>query len=150
MIFDTIACMNQEILDYIKTQRVGVLAVEKLDGAPHAATVHFAHIEEPLMFFFESHRTSIKMQSVLQKPSVRASFVIGSDERNMKTLQLDGEVKLLKPEQKELFDAAYLGKFGEKKAKMADPKFVFYTFTPTWWRFTDWTKPEGKLILLSN
>jgi hypothetical protein len=43
--------MNKEILDYIKSQRVCVLAVEMMDSSPHAATVHFAHMDNPLMFF---------------------------------------------------------------------------------------------------
>jgi len=39
--------IDKKILDYLKDQRVGVLAVEMLDGSPHGATVHFAHTEDP-------------------------------------------------------------------------------------------------------
>jgi uncharacterized protein YhbP (UPF0306 family) len=142
--------MNQDILDYIKSQRVGVLAVEMLDGSPHAATVHFANTENPLQFFFKTHKGYRKCEPLYGKEITRASFVIGSDESNMKTFQADGEVRLIKEEEKELFNDVYLGKFPEKKEKPKGPDDVFFTFIPKWWRFTDWTKPEGKLILTSE
>ncbi|MDB5204022.1 MAG: segregation and condensation protein [Candidatus Taylorbacteria bacterium] len=140
--------MNKEILDYIKTQRVGVLAVEMMDGSPHAATVHFAHTDDPLVFYFETYREYRKAEPLFAREKSRASFVIGSDESNMKTLQLDGIIELLKPEERGAFDSVYLGKFPEKSEKAKDPKFVFFKLTPTWWRFTDWTGPQGKKILI--
>jgi uncharacterized protein YhbP (UPF0306 family) len=142
--------MKQEILDYIKSQRVGVLAVEMLDGSPHGATVHFANTESPLQFFFETYREYRKAEALFGRDISRASFVIGSDESNMKTLQLDGEIRLIKTEEKQIIDEVYLGKFPEKKEKSKEPKVVFFTFIPKWWRFTDWTKPEGKIILTSD
>lgn len=142
--------MKPEVLHYLKTQRIGVLAVEMMDGSPHAATVHFAHSEEPFLFYFETYKDSLKAQPLFGRNRTRASFVVGSDEGTMKTLQVDGTVELLKPEEKNIFDSIYLEKFPKKKEKSKDPKFVFFKFTPTWWRFTDWTNPQGKIILLSN
>ena len=130
---------NQEILDYIKTQRICVLSVETLDGSPHAATVHFAHAEDPLAFFFETDRGYRKSEPLF-----------GCDESNMRTLQLDGIVRLLKDEEKKLFEDVYLGKFPSKNKKALDPSAVFFVFIPTWWRFTDWTGPNGKTITTSN
>ena len=142
--------MQQEILNYINTQRVGVLAVEMLDGSPHGATIHFAHTENPLIFYLETYRDYRKADPLFAREKTRASFVIGSSEADMKTLQLDGVAELIKPGEKELYDSVYFEKFPKKKEKSADPKFVFFKFTPTWWRFTDWTKPEGKNILTSD
>ncbi len=142
--------MKQEILDYIKGERIGVLAVEMLDGSPHGATVHFAHTDSPLTFYFETYRDYRKAEPLFGKETTRASFVIGCDEKTMKTLQLDGVAELIKPEEKETYDAVYFGKFPEKKEKSKDPKFVFFKFTPTWWRFTDWTAPEGQRITVSH
>lgn len=117
--------MKQEILDYIKSQRVGVLAVEMLDGSPHGATVHFANTENPLQFFFETYREYRKAEALFGREISRATFVIGSDESNMKTLQMDGEMRLVKPEEKQIIDDIYLGKFPEKKEKSKEPKVVF-------------------------
>ncbi|MDO8482795.1 MAG: pyridoxamine 5'-phosphate oxidase family protein [bacterium] len=142
--------MNQAILDYIKTQRAGVLAVEMLDGSPHAATVHFAFTDNPPVFYFETDRDYRKSEPLFGREVTRASFVIGSNETDMKTLQLDGEVRLIRDTEKESFDKVYLGKFPEKLKKSQNPKCVFFFFFPKWWRFTDWTTPTGKVILVSK
>lgn len=142
--------MNKEILEYIKSQRVGVLSVEMLDGSPHGATVHFAHTENPLQFFFETGIECRKSESLLKNGSTRASFVIGSDESNMKTFQADGIARIPNKNEEDFFTDTYLGKFPSKEPKVKDPEAIFIIFTPTWWRFTDWTKPEGKTIVTSK
>lgn len=138
------------MVDYLKTQRVGVLAVEMLDGSPHGATVHFAHNEEPLIFYFETYREYRKAEPILKNKSTRASLVIGTNEAEMKTLQLDGKIEALSSDERAEFDRVYLGKFPEKQAKASDPINIFFKFTPTWWRFTDWDTPQGKMIWTST
>lgn len=142
--------MHQSTLDYLKTQRVGVLALQMPDGSPHAATLHYAHTQKPVKFFFETSKESFKGKAILNKKITEASFVVGSDESNMKTLQLDGFVQLLKDSELKDFNSIYLGKFPEKKAKTSEPHIICFTFTPTWWRFTDWTTTNGKLIITSE
>ncbi len=136
--------MQQEILDYIRSQRVGVLAVKMMDGSPHGATVHFAHMENPLTFIFLTS-PSYKKVEPLRKGDSPASFVIGVSEDNMKTLQMDGVARLLDTEE---LRTAYFKKFPEKLDKHPDD--VFFVFTPFWWRFTDWTTPQGKMIVASQ
>ncbi|HSW96358.1 MAG TPA: pyridoxamine 5'-phosphate oxidase family protein [Candidatus Saccharimonadales bacterium] len=142
--------MNQKVLDYLKNQRICVLAVEMLDGSPHAATVHFANEEGPFNFYFETDRDSRKSEPLFAKEITKGSLVIGSDEKNAQTFQADGIVRLLKPDEKEIFNFVYLGKFPEKKEKSLNPNFVCFTFTPTWWRFTDWTNPKEKIVINSK
>ena len=145
--------MNKEALEFLKKERVGVLSVEMMDGSPHGATVHYAHTEDPLIFYFETYRDYRKAEPLFGREKTRASFVVGSDESNMKTLQLDGEVELLKEEELDNFKKLYFyEKFPEKIEKMesGDINFVFFKFTPTWWRFTDWTTPKGKMIWSSE
>lgn len=142
--------MNQRVIDYIKDKRIGVLAVEMLDGSPHGATVHFAFTQEPFVFYFETNKDYRKSEPLLKKGMTRASFVVGSDESNMATLQLDGVITLLKDEEREIYDTVYMEKFPEKKEKSQDPKFVRFTFVPKWWRLTDWTNPGGKLVITSD
>lgn len=136
--------MNQVILDYIKSQRVGVLAVEMLDGTPHGSTVHFAHVENPLTFIFLSTPTYRKLEP-LRKGETAASFVIGTGEDVMKTLQMDGQATLAGTEE---LRKIYFTKFPEKLDK--HPEDIFFVFTPAWWRYTDWTLPEGKTIFTSD
>ena len=136
--------MKKEVLDFLKTQRVGVFAVKMLDGSPHGATVHFAHLESPFTFIFLTSPAYKKLEPLRQGESA-ASFVIGTTEEVMKTLQMDGVAKLADTEE---LRASYFGKFPEKLNKHPDD--VFFIFTPTWWRFTDWTTPQGKVILTSE
>ena len=142
--------MNPAVLDYLKTQHIGVLAVEMMDGSPHGATVHFAHSEDPFVFYFETNRQYRKAEALHGRPQSRASFVIGVDESQPKTLQMDGVVRLLTDAEKEAFATIYFTKFPKKEEKSADPSFVAFVFEPTWWRFTDYTLPEGKLIVTSQ
>jgi hypothetical protein len=145
--------MKPEILNYIESQRVGVLAVEMLDGSPHAATVHYAHTsegEKPLVLYFETNKEYRKTEALTGRPSSRASFVIGTSEETKITFQLDGVVELIQPDEMQQFEAVYLGKFPEKQKKVADGKLVFFKFTPTWWRFSDFSHPEIKNILTST
>lgn len=146
--------MLAEALAYLQTQRTGVLAVEMPDSAPHAATVHFAHANEPFVFYFETKRDSRKAESIAAQGSVRASLVIGTSEADMKTLQLDGILALIPPSEESIFDQVYLGKFPEKETKIQnesarDSEYLCLKFTPTWWRFTDWKTPDGKKIWTS-
>ena len=142
--------MKSEILEFLKTQNVCVLAVEMLDGAPHAATVHFAHAEDPFVFFFETNRDYRKAEALFGRETSRASMVVGTDENTTKTFQLDGTIRLLRDDEKESYETIYLGKFPGKSKKINDPKVVRFVFTPTWWRFTDFKGSEGKLILTSE
>lgn len=140
--------MNQEILDFIKSQRISVLAVEMGDGTPHAASLGFSHLESPLLFFFETLRNSRKGEVISTNKTTKASMVIGFSENPMKTLQLDGSVSTVDEKEK---IQSYLEKFPQKKDKLANKnEIVFFQFTPNWWRYTDWTKPEGKLVLSSE
>lgn len=140
--------MKPEILDFVKTQRCGVLAIEMMDGSPHGATVHFANSDDPFVFYFETNTNYRKTEALNGREKSRATFVIGTGEDIMKTMQMDGVVKLLKEEEIEEFNKVYLDKFPEKKEKMHDDVILF-KFTPTWWRYTDWTDKNGKKILTS-
>jgi uncharacterized protein YhbP (UPF0306 family) len=142
--------MNQEVLDYLATQMVCAFSVEMPDGSPHAATVHFAHSTEPLMFFFETDRNYRKSEALLNKEITRSCLVVGVDATNKKTFQADGEARLLRPDEQELFAKIYLGKFPNKQKKTVDPNSLFFVFIPKWWRFTDYTKPTGKVIFSSE
>jgi general stress protein 26 len=136
--------MPKEALEFLRTQRVGVFAIRMLDGTPHGATVHFAHMEDSLTFIFLTTPTYRKLEP-MRKGESAASFVVGTSEDVMKTLQMDGNAKL---EDTEELRRVYFAKFAEKLGK--HPEDVLFTFTPTWWRYTDWTLPAGKTIFTSE
>lgn len=140
--------MNPEIIEYITNNRICVLAIEMMDGSPHAATVHYAHHGSVPVFIFQTNPKYRKSEALFGREESRASLVIGFEEsERQRTFQADGVVSLLKPTDKEL-EHAYLTKFPGKDAKYSTD--VFLKFTPTWWRYTDWGKPEGKTVYLSD
>ncbi len=142
--------MQKDIIDFINSQRICVLALEMLGGSPHGSTVHFAFDESSLTFFFATSKTYRKAEVLEKKTKTRASLVIGFDESNMKTLQIDGEALLVGEGEKELFDKVYFEKFPEKIGKVhGGLGNVFFKFVPTWWRYTDWTGKDGKKIITS-
>ena len=143
--------MQKEVIDFINSQFLSVLSLEMPDGAPHAATMHFAFSENPRMFLFETYRPHKKSEALFSRPESRASLVIGFDEKSRRTLQLDDEARLLLDDtERLLFNKIYFKRFPNKKEKSKDPKFVFFAFLPRWWRFTDWDAPGGKLVLTSE
>lgn len=142
--------MNTTIVEFINGQKVGVLAVEMLDGFPHAATVHFAFSENPEIFYFETCREYRKSEPLLAQEQTKASLVIGCDENTKKTLQLDGFARIITEQEKEVFSKVYLEKFPGKQEKLSDPKFIFFVFIPKWWRFTDWQNKDGKIVITSE
>jgi uncharacterized protein YhbP (UPF0306 family) len=141
-----------EIIEYLNSQRICVLAVEMVDGSPHGATVHFAYDEQRQKFLFETSRPYRKCEALFGREVSRASIVVGVDESNMKTLQIDGTVALVADaEAQKDFDSVYFAKFPNKIGKKhGGHENVFFTFTPTWWRYTDWTNKDGKLVVTSE
>ena len=139
--------LPDNVIDYINSQIVGVLAVEMPDGSPHAATLHFAYDKVKNIFLFETSNKYKKSEALNSKQNVRSSFVIGTDISNMKTLQMDGLCGILKIEDEDSWDSIYYEKFPHKIGGSTNPDLVKFIFTPTWWRFTDWTTPQGKQII---
>ncbi len=124
--------MDSTVLEYLQTQRVCVLAVEMPDGSPHAATVNFTHTEDPLTLIIMTGPTSRK-HGALVMATVRSSIVIGVDERDMRTLQVNGHASF---STNQTLQRLYFDRF--PKALYMFPKDVLVIFTPTWCRFTDW------------
>jgi len=142
--------MPKEIIDFIQSQFISVLSIEMMDGSPHGATIHFAYDQESGMFLFETYRSYRKCEALFGREKSRASLVIGFNEDDRKTLQMDGEVKLFSTDTERIFfNKIYFKKFPNKKVKADDPNFVFFYFSPLWWRYTDWDSPEGKIMLSS-
>lgn len=137
--------MDNDIHEYLEGQNVCVFAIEMNDGAPHAATVHFATTGVASAFVFLTSRAYRKSEPFLAKGSARASVVVGSNEGDMRTFQADGIARALTEDDVALKDA-YFKKFPKKAEKYDESSDIFITFTPSWWRFTDWTAPQGKTV----
>lgn len=140
---------SEDITAYIQNNCVCVIAVQMPDGTPHAATVHFAYDSATRRFIFETNKEYRKVRAFEGRKHVPASLVIGSTEGTMKTLQIDGVAELV-PETDTETLAIYMNAFPEKQGKYDSKKLVFFTCTPTWWRYTDWTHADGKRVEISE
>ncbi len=139
--------MNQDILSFINSQRIAVLAVGMPDGAPHAATIHFASAPDASRFYFITSVGTKKAEALSKEKTSKASVVVGFDESVMKTLQFDGDIRLIREDELENFKEVYIGKFPEKEKYLGE---LLVIFAPTWWRYTDFKSSQGKLIITST
>lgn len=141
--------MHPDALAFLATQRVCVFAIEMPDGAPHAATVHLAHTGTEPVLIFETDKRYRKYEALSSREASRSAVVCGFAEgKDSKTLQMNGVANLI-----DIADPlvqTYLQKFPEKVGKAKGENVVFFKLTPSWWRFTDWTRPEGKTVYLSD
>ena len=137
--------MKNEMIDFLQKERFGSLATLLLNGDPHVATVHFACIPETLEIIIQTSPGSRKYERIAELGESKASFTAGFEEIKTIVAQFDGVVSTNVTKEQEDF---YLTKFPEKMAKYKSD--VFIVLTPIWWRYTDWTREEGKTILLSD
>jgi uncharacterized protein YhbP (UPF0306 family) len=134
--------MPSEVLKYIRQKKVCVLALRMPDGSPHAATVHFAYDERQSIFIIMTNPNYRKYAALAAGPA-QASLVVGSEEDAAQTLQLDGTAQLSNDAiLKQLYADRFPGAIEKHN------KDVLFTFTPNWWRFSDYT--NGKSIISSE
>jgi len=139
--------MDRRVLDFLAKNRVCVLSVLLKDGSPHTAAMHYSHINSPLEIYIQTENTSRKCQALLKGKPIKSSVVVGFSEDEFRTLQLDGNIKIVnKNKLKNIHDIHYK-KHPEAKQWKDDPATVFLIFKPTWWRYTEY-KP--KFFVLSS
>lgn len=79
----------------------------------------------------------MKVESLIKGKDNRASIVIGFSEKNKITLQMRGEIRLIKGlEELEEAKKIHFDRHPFSK-KYFSPETVFIEFTPKWWRYTD-------------
>lgn len=143
--------MNETILNYIASQKIGVISVAMSDGSPHSSTVHFAHMETASQdlpsILIMTDRSYKKCEPIITNGKTPASFVIGFDESEMKTLQMDGHINFA---DEDMVKLPYFTKFPDKRKFYQEPNSVFLIFTPTWWRYTDFNAQDGNKIISSD
>lgn len=139
--------MDKMVLDFLTKNRVCVLSVLLKNDSPHAAAMHYSHSVSPLEIYIQTKNTSRKMSALLKGGFVKASIVVGFSEQEFKTLQLDGDVRILSKNRLSEVHKIHYTKHPDAKQWKDDPATVFLAFKPTWWRYTEY-KP--KFFVLSS
>ena len=135
--------MDQGILDLLSKERVCALSVCMPDRSCHTAAMHYSHIPDPLTIYIQTENTSKKMQGLKNGQPIAASIVVGFNEQEMKTLQIDGTVRLIADTSSlPAIHQIHYSKHPHAEQYKNDPGTVFLAFTPTWYRYTDYkTQP---------
>ena len=132
--------MDQIVQDFLTHHRVSVFSLIRNEHSIDSATLHYAHSDDPLAFYFLTDKSSRKAQALHAGKSNTAALVIGFDESEFATFQAEGEVQLVDDEDSW---KVYTTKHSEREKLKSDPGIVMLKFAPTWWRFTDMkTKPK--------
>lgn len=137
--------MDSKIVEFINKQRVCSLTTLLKDGSPHASAMHYSHINSPFEIYIQTENSSKKCEALLTGKSTKASIVIGFDEKEFKTLQLDGDIKLINKNKLADIHKIHYKKHPDAKQWKDDPATVFLIFKPIWWRYTEY-KPKFMAI----
>jgi uncharacterized protein YhbP (UPF0306 family) len=126
---------------FLNTESVATLAVPvDKAGTLHIATMNYLHLENPLSFYFMTSSKSEKCQLLNIQPSVIAACNVGTYKGTPFTVQMRGTARLLnKTEQADVLDAYYRKRETNNK-NVEGPDSVLLAFTPSWARFTDFSK----------
>jgi general stress protein 26 len=122
------------------------------DGTPYSAAMHYSHSEHPFCIYFSTDITSKKCEPLVNNDSVQASVVIGLSEEKWITLQLTGQLRIIKesekltPEAVASIKSVHYAKHPASAKYADDPDTVFLEFSPSWWRYTDFNQKPAQII----
>ncbi len=120
---------------YLDQYQDCVVATVGADAHPEAATVGFSY-DEDFKFMIATNRSTRKARNI--EANSKVALVVGFD--GPKTVQIEGEaVAIDKEEHKSRIDM-HLEKIPGAKEYADEPGQTYYLITPTWLRFTDYTK----------
>lgn len=135
---------SKQLLTFIQTHRLGVLASINSDGTPESALVGIA-VTSRFEIFFDTLDSSRKCTNIRVNPNI--SFVVGWDEKAGKTVQLEGIAD--EPLGSELagLKRIYFQTFPDGVERQKWPGITYFRFSPKWIRYSDFlTLPNPTII----
>lgn len=139
--------MDQKVLQFLTTHKIGVLTTVNINGTPHSATLFYAHEIDPFRIFFLTEKTSKKVQGLLNGETERAAFVTGFSEKEWITFQAEGTISIVLGEEKlQDAQAVYYLKYPNAKHIEKYPNLILLEFRLTWWRYSDITSSPWEII----
>jgi hypothetical protein len=135
--------MDVRITNFLDRHKICVLSLSLPDGKVHAATCHYAQLDNPLQIAIVTEETSRKGIALKDGREATAAVTIGFSEEEWVELQMSGTVKMVKDGEnyesgKEIFE----GKFGGAMK----PGHVILFFQPRWYRYTEFRRIPPVLI----
>lgn len=144
---------REEALQFLIAHETGVLATAAPDGKPHARLVYYTADDSFNVYFITLAHTR-KVGDIARNP--HAAFVV-SEPEPPRTLQIEGSVT-------DLTDTATLDplltdfvrrlmgheRFGIPLARFDSSQLKFFTLTPSWVRWGDFTFGQGTDTVLTK
>ena len=125
---------RSELLEYLRSERLGVLGTLAGNGQPQGALVGYA-VTPQLEIVFDTVRTSRKYPNMLANP--RVSFTVGAIDE--KTAQYEGDAEELRGDLLARLRPVYYTTWTDGAAREQWADITWFVIRPRWIRFTDYT-----------
>jgi len=127
--------IDPSILQFVKSQNLCVLSTVTADQRSESAVMAYT-VDDHLLFFLSSEPETRKIKNIAANPHV--SLVIGGLNHDP-TIQIDGHASLLSPQETKTAKA-YMLKVHPELKNYLSPDCIFFTISPHWLRFSDFSQ----------
>lgn len=114
-----------------------IVATADANGQPQAATVGFS-VDDEFKILIATNQNTRKAANLAENNKI--AFVVGFE--GPKTVQLEGVAVRIDPEENQDRINLHFEKVPGAKKFAGESGQNYYLITPTWLRFTDYTKPS--------
>ncbi len=139
---------RSELLRFLRSHELAVLASSGPDGAPQAAVVGFA-VSDRLELVFDTVDYSRKARNI--RRDARVAFVIGGltagDER---TVQGEGKADEPTGSELERLRAVYFERFPDGRARLTWPGLIHIRVRADWIRYSDFNRSPPEIVEFSG
>jgi general stress protein 26 len=143
--------MNEEqkekIKNFLKNNKFAVIATNSSSGYPESAIVGFLGTDEGDIIF-RSLSDSRKNQNIKINPKV--SLVVLSDNKEWKTLQIEGLARLLTTEEVSMVEDEHCEKNKAYEAYKSNPLNEYFIVEPVLFKYSDLSVAPQEVFEFSN
>jgi general stress protein 26 len=135
------AKMNmEEVIQFMKSERLAVLATVSEDQEPEAALMGFA-VTPGLEIIFDTVKSSRKYPNLKKNP--RVAWVIGCSTEI--TVQYEGVAEELEGEELAKYKKTYFAAFPDGPARESWPGITYFVVRPKWVRYCDYDPTRRRI-----
>jgi len=131
------------IHDYLDRHAIAVLASASAAGAPQAALMGIAVVDD-LSLVFDTVTTTRKYANLKSNP--RVALVVGCEDEI--TLQYEGEAEELAGDALTAAKAVYFARWPDGRARESWPNIAYFKVMPRWIRHSDFSQPPPRILEL--
>jgi uncharacterized protein YhbP (UPF0306 family) len=129
------------LVKFLDDEIVAVVAVPIDEmGTIHTATLHYWHSAQALRFYFVTGKDTEKCRLLNRQDAVKAACVVGTIRGVPMTVQMRGELRIVRPADVPEAVEGYRQKRNSRHDDIHDPANVLLEFAPDWVRFTDFSE----------